>query len=167
LYVIDGFVVGTSVGQNFNPNDIESISILKDAASTAIYGARGSNGVVLINTKNAKEGKVNINFTLDHGIQNIPMSRRTPVLNGVEFAQFKKEIFEDNFRYFKQKEPTLEDVPLGFRYPEQTKFSTDWFGAILNNNAPYTDANLTISSGKGTMKSMFSVGLLQRDRFYC
>ena len=158
LYVIDGFVVGTSVGQNFNPNDIESISILKDAASTAIYGARGSNGVVLINTKNAKEGKVNINFTLDNGIQNIPESRRTPVLNGVEFAQLKKEVFEDNFRYFNKKEPTLEDVPLGYRYPEQTKYSTDWFGAILNNNAPYTDANLTISSGKGTMKSMFSVG---------
>jgi TonB-linked SusC/RagA family outer membrane protein len=158
LYVIDGFAVGTSVGQNFNPNDVESISILKDAASTAIYGARGSNGVVLINTKNAKEGKVNINFTLDHGIQNIPQSRRTPVLNGVEFAQFKKEIFEDNFRYFKGKEPSIEDVPLGFRYPEQTKHSTDWFGAILNNNAPYTDANLTISSGKGTIKSMFSVG---------
>jgi TonB-linked SusC/RagA family outer membrane protein len=158
LYVIDGFAVGTSVGQNFNPNDVESISILKDAASTAIYGARGSNGVVLINTKNAKEGKVNINFTLDHGIQNIPQSRRTPVLNGVEFAQFKKEIFEDNFRYFKGKEPSIEDVPLGYRYPEQTKFSTDWFGAILNNNAPYTDANLTISSGKGTIKSMFSVG---------
>jgi TonB-linked SusC/RagA family outer membrane protein len=158
LYVIDGFAVGTSIGQNFNPNDVESISILKDAASTAIYGARGSNGVVLITTKNAKEGKVNINFTLDHGIQNIPDSRRTPVLNGVEFAQFKKEIFEDNFRYFKGKEPSIEDVPLGYRYPEQTKFSTDWFGAILNNNAPYTDANLTISSGKGTIKSMFSVG---------
>lgn len=158
LYVVDGFVVGTSLGQNFNPNDIESISILKDAASTAIYGARGSNGVVLINTKNAKEGKVNINFTLDYGIQNIPQSRRTPVLNGVEFAQFKKEIFEDNFRYFKKQEPTINDVPLGYRYPEQTKYSTDWFGAILNNNAPYSDANLTISSGKGTMKSMFSVG---------
>src|SRR5687768_14840568 len=57
LYVVDGFPVGISVGQNLNPNDIESISILKDAASTAIYGARGSNGVVLITTKNAEEGK--------------------------------------------------------------------------------------------------------------
>lgn len=158
LYVVDGFAIGTTLGQNFNPNDIESISILKDAASTAIYGARGSNGVVLITTKNAKEGKVNINFTLDYGIQNIPDSRRTPVLNGVEFAQFKKEVFEDNFRYFRKREPTLEEVPLGYRYPEQTKYSTDWFGTILNNNAPYSDANLTISSGKGTMKSMFSVG---------
>src|SRR5690606_14631072 len=56
LYVIDGFAVGTSIGENLNPNDIESISILKDAASTAIYGARWSHGVMLIQTKNAKKG---------------------------------------------------------------------------------------------------------------
>ena len=163
LYVVDGFVVGTSIGQNFNPNDIESITILKDAASTAIYGARGSNGVVLINTKSAVEGKVNVNLSLDYGIQNIPDSRRVKMLNGVEFAQFKKEIFEDNFRYFKKAEPTLNDVPLGFRYPEQTKYSTDWFAEIMNNNAAYTDANLTISSGKGAMKSMLSVGYYKEN----
>ena len=58
LYVVDGFPVGTSVGQNLDPNDIKSITILKDAVSTAIYGARGSNGVVLITTKNAKTGEV-------------------------------------------------------------------------------------------------------------
>ena len=55
LFVVDGFPIGNSLGQNLNPADIESISVLKDAASTAIYGARGSNGVVLITTKNAKE----------------------------------------------------------------------------------------------------------------
>ncbi|MFN3381093.1 MAG: TonB-dependent receptor plug domain-containing protein, partial [Runella zeae] len=149
LYVIDGFAVGTTVGQNLNPNDIESISILKDAASTAIYGARGSNGVVLITTKNAKEGKVGVNLSVDYGIQNVPSSRRVKMLNGVEFAQFKKEVFEDGIRYFQNREPTLEEVPIGFRYPEQTKYSTDWFAEIMNNNAAYTDVNLTISSDKG------------------
>ena len=59
LYVIDGLPVGTILGPNYNPNDIESITVLKDAASTAIYGARGSNGVVLITTKSSKEGKLN------------------------------------------------------------------------------------------------------------
>src|SRR5690348_1422754 len=54
LYVIDGFPVGNSVGQNLNPEDIKTITILKDAVSTAIYGARGANGVVLITTKTAK-----------------------------------------------------------------------------------------------------------------
>jgi TonB-linked SusC/RagA family outer membrane protein len=163
LYVIDGFAVGTSVGQNLNPNDIESITVLKDAASTAIYGARGSNGVVLITTKSAKEGKVNVNLSIDYGIQNVPDSRRVKMLNGVEFAQFKKEIFEDGIRYFQKREPTLEEVPIGFRYPEQTKYSTDWFGAIMRNNAPYMDVNLTISSGKGPLKSMLSVGYFKEE----
>jgi TonB-dependent starch-binding outer membrane protein SusC len=163
LYVIDGFAVGTSVGANLNPNDIESISILKDAASTAIYGARGSNGVVLITTKSAKEGKVNVNLSIDYGIQNVPDSRRVKMLNGVEFAQFKKDIFEDGIRYFQKREPTLEEVPIGFRYPEQTKYSTDWFGAIMRNNAPYMDVNLTISSGKGPLKSLLSVGYFKEE----
>ena len=163
LYVIDGFAVGTSVGQNLNPNDIESITVLKDAASTAIYGARGSNGVVLITTKSAKEGKVNVNLSIDYGIQNVPDSRRVKMLNGVEFAQFKKEIFEDGIRYFQNREPKLEEVPIGFRYPEQTKYSTDWFGAIMRNNAPYMDVNLTISSGKGPLKSMLSVGYFKEE----
>ncbi len=158
LYVIDGFAVGTSVGQNLNPNDIESISILKDAASTAVYGARGSNGVVLITTKSAKEGKVSLNFKVDYGVQSIPRSRRVTVLNGVEFAQFKKEVFMDGIRYFQNREPAIEEVPIGYRFPEQTKYSTDWYDAILNNNAPYTDYNLTLLSGQGPIKSTVSAG---------
>ena len=163
LYVVDGFAVGTSIGQNLNPNDIESISVLKDAASTAIYGARGSNGVVLITTKTAKEGKVNVNLSIDYGIQNLPNTRRIKLLNGVEFAQFKKEVFEDNIRYFQNREPRLEEVPIGYRFPEQTKYSTDWFDAIMANNAPYTDVNLTISSGKGPLKSLLSVGYFKEE----
>ncbi|RRA97596.1 SusC/RagA family TonB-linked outer membrane protein [Larkinella rosea] len=163
LYVIDGFAVGTSVGQNLNPNDIESISVLKDAASTAIYGARGSNGVVLITTKNAKEGKTNVGFSLDYGIQSLPMTRRVKMLNGVEFAQFKKEIFEDQIRILQKREPTLDEVPIGFRYPEQTKYSTDWYGLILNDNAPYTDANLNITSGQGPLKAMISAGYYKEN----
>ncbi|WP_233218941.1 SusC/RagA family TonB-linked outer membrane protein [Adhaeribacter arboris] len=163
LYVIDGFAVGTNVGQNLNPNDIESITILKDAASTAIYGARGSNGVVLITTKSAKEGKVGLTFTADYGIQNIPDSRKVSVLNGVEFAQFKKEVFMDNIRYFQKREPDISEVPIGFRFPEQTKYSTNWFDEILNNNAPYQDYNLTLSSGKGPIKSVLSVGYFKEQ----
>lgn len=163
LYVIDGFAVGTSVGQNLNPNDIESISILKDAASTAIYGARGSNGVVLITTKSAKDGKTAINLSVDYGIQTLPSTRRVTMLNGVEFAQFKKDIFVDGIRYFQKREPTNDEVPIGYRFPEQTKYSTDWYGEILNNNAPYSDVNLTISSGKGPIKSLLSVGYYKEE----
>ncbi|MFD1144496.1 SusC/RagA family TonB-linked outer membrane protein [Larkinella insperata] len=163
LYVIDGFPVGTDVGQNLNPNDIESISILKDAASTAIYGARGSNGVVLITTKNAKDGKTNINFSLDYGIQTVPMSRRVKMLNGPEFAQFKKDVFMDQIRILQGREPSIEEVPIGYRYPEQTKYSTDWYDLIMQKNAPYSDANLTISSGGGPLKALLSVGYYKEN----
>ncbi|MDO1445476.1 TonB-dependent receptor [Rhodocytophaga aerolata] len=158
LYVIDGFPVGNNIGQNLNPNDIETITVLKDAASTAIYGARGSNGVVLITTKNAQADRVNLNFSVDYGIQNIPQSRRVNVLNGVEFAQFKKEVFMDNIRYFQNREPAIEEVPASYRFPEQTQHSTDWYDAILHDNAPYKDINMTLAAGRGPIKTLLSLG---------
>lgn len=158
LYVIDGFPIGTSVGQNLNPNDIETITILKDAASTAIYGARGSNGVVLITTKNAKEGAFNLTFSANYGFQNVPGSRKTKVLNGVDFAQFKKDAFIDKIRYFENREPAIDSIPEDFRFPEQTKVSTNWFDAILNQNAPFQKYDMTLTNGKGPIQSMVSVG---------
>src|SRR5690554_2471424 len=163
LYVIDGFPVGSSIGQNLNPNDIESISVLKDAASTAIYGARGSNGVILITTKTAKEGEVTLNFTANYGVQNIPQSRRTKMMNGVEFAQYKKESFMDRIRYYENREPSLEEVPMSFRYPEETQYSTDWFDEITRDNAAFQDYNITFSSGKGDIRTLLSVGYLNQQ----
>ncbi|WP_420149457.1 SusC/RagA family TonB-linked outer membrane protein [Spirosoma sp.] len=163
LYVIDGFPVGTSVGQNLNPNDIESVTVLKDAASTAIYGARGSNGVVLITTRSAKEGKVNVNLSLDYGVQSVPMSRRVKMLNGVEFAQFKKDIFMDQIRILQGREPLESEVPIGYRFPEQTQYSTDWYDLIMRKAAPYSDLNLAVSSGTGPIKSVLSVGYYKED----
>lgn len=158
LYVVDGFPVGNQLGQNINPNDIDNISILKDAVSTAIYGARGSNGVVLITTKNAKTGQASLNVTANYGIQNIPSSRKTKVLNGQDFAQFKKDIFMDKIRYFEQREPSIDEVPMDFRYPEQTKISTNWYDAILHNNAPFQNYNVTLSQGNNNFHSLLSAG---------
>lgn len=163
LYVIDGFPVGISVGQNLNPNDIETISILKDAASTAIYGARGSNGVVLITTKGAKEGKTSLSVSVDYGFQNVPESRKTKVLNGPDFAQFKREVFIGRYVLANKRNPTENEIPADFRNPADTKYSTNWFDLILNNNAPYKDINVNLSSGKGPIKSMLSVGYYKED----
>jgi TonB-linked SusC/RagA family outer membrane protein len=163
LYVIDGFPVGTSVGQNLNPNDIETISILKDAASTAIYGARGSNGVVLITTKAAKDGKTSLNVSIDYGIQNVPDGRKTKVLNGKDFAQFKREVFIGRYVLANKKQPEETDIPIDFRNPADTKYSTNWFDLILHNNAPYKDINVTLASGKGPIKSVVSAGYYKED----
>ena len=157
LYVIDGLVVGTQVGQNLNPNDIESITVLKDAASTAIYGARGSNGVVLITTKQAQDGKTNLSLSANYGIHTLPDSRRTKMLNGVQFAQFKKDIFLDRIRILENREPLESEVPIGYRFPEQTENSTNWYDLIVNESAPYSNLNLTASSGTGPIKALLSL----------
>lgn len=163
LYVIDGFPIGTSIGQNLDVSDIESITILKDGVSTAIYGAGGSSGVILITTKKAKAGKVNLNFTAKYGIQNIPDSRKVKMLNGEEFAQFKKDVFMDKIRLLENREPSIEEVPLDYRYPEQTKISTNWYDAILNKNAKLQHYNLTFSEGDGDIHTRVSVGMINQE----
>ena len=99
LYVIDGVPVesnsqstlngsenhGLNPLSAINPNDIESIEILKDAASTAIYGSRAANGVVIITTKRGAEGKARINLNLSTGVSELP--RKLPVLNASQYRQ--------------------------------------------------------------------------------
>ncbi len=83
LYVVDGFPISSI--QSLNPNDVETIDVLKDASATAIYGSRGSNGVVIINTKRGKSGKAVINFSYQYGVQKIA---KIPVFQtGLEEAQ--------------------------------------------------------------------------------
>ncbi|WP_232834809.1 SusC/RagA family TonB-linked outer membrane protein [Pleomorphovibrio marinus] len=163
LYVVDGFPIGTTLGQNLNPADIESITVLKDAASTAIYGARGSNGVILITTKNAEEGKVGLEFVVNHGMTNVPDGRRTRMMDGPEFARFKHESFVDRIRYFEQREPSLEEIPEEFRFPDQTQISTDWFQEIMNQNARFSNYNATLTAGTGDIRSLVSVGYINQE----
>ncbi len=109
LYVIDGFPQETSSLSSLNPNDIESIDVLKDASATAIYGSRGANGVVIITTKSGKEGKASIayngSFTLGR------VRNKMDLMNGYEFAVLQQEIMteeEFNSSYLKDGK-TLED----------------------------------------------------------
>ncbi|WP_052272774.1 SusC/RagA family TonB-linked outer membrane protein [Flavihumibacter solisilvae] len=81
LYIVDGFI--SSTGKDINPNDIEDIQILKDASATAIYGARGANGVVMITTRRGKSGKPLIQYDGYYGAQNI--SRKPKLMNGLEY----------------------------------------------------------------------------------
>ncbi len=83
LYVVDGFPISSI--QTLNPNDVETIDVLKDASATAIYGSRGSNGVVIINTKRGKSGKAVINFNYQLGFQRI--AKRPVYQAGMEEAQ--------------------------------------------------------------------------------
>jgi TonB-dependent starch-binding outer membrane protein SusC len=86
LYVVDGMPMENFNLNNINMQDIESVDVLKDAASAAIYGSRGANGVILITTKNGKPGKTVVSFTYEHGIQSVP--RLIDMMDATQFVQY-------------------------------------------------------------------------------
>lgn len=96
LYVIDGVPLDVGEGNvsAFNPADVESMEVLKDAAATAIYGSRGSNGVVLITTKRGKEGKGRIDFDAMAGVQNV--WRKLDVLDANQYKAFMKDVYTNS-----------------------------------------------------------------------
>ncbi|MBE9462862.1 SusC/RagA family TonB-linked outer membrane protein [Dyadobacter subterraneus] len=144
LYVIDGFPITGSIG-NMNPDEIEDITILKDAASTSLYGSRAANGVVLITTKKSTNGKTNIGLNVYAGTQNVPDHGLIKMLNAEEFAQFKKESYED----MNQPVPDIYQDPTQYRGK-----NNDWYRALLRR-APLQSYNLTLSTN--TEKSSTSV----------
>lgn len=133
LYIVDGIPVD---GLDFlNPNDIESINVLKDAASAAIYGARGANGVVLITTKSGKkdqEGK--ISYEGYYGVQRV--ARLLDLLDASEYATIQNEAY-----LAAGKTPPLE-----FAYPQALGKGTDWQEAIFQT-APIMSHQFSINGG--------------------
>ena len=152
LYVIDGFPITGGINQ-LNPDEIADISVLKDAASTSLYGSRAANGVVLITTKKGKPGQTNISFNTYAGIQQVPMKGRVKMLNAVEFAQFKKEYYED------QGQP----VPDIFQNPAQYEGkNNDWYDALLRT-APIQSYNLSVSSNTEKSSTALVAGVFNQQ----
>jgi TonB-dependent starch-binding outer membrane protein SusC len=117
LFVIDGFISAYGA-ENINPEDIESIEILKDASATAIYGSRGANGVILITTKSGKSGEnVNINFKSVFGVQSI--IKKLEMLD----AEGHMNYLNDYRKYF--------DFPQRFQEPLEVTVDEDWQEAML------------------------------------
>lgn len=166
LYVVDGYPLGDQNLNAVNPNDIESIEILKDASAAAIYGSRGANGVVLITTKSGKSGKLNINFDTYAGIQQV--GKKMDVLNRDEFIEYSKEAFNTN--YTNKVSGASATDPLSvrpsasrYKYPEvfDTNPSglpdTDWQDEIFRS-APVQNYQLSLSGGDNKTQYMFSGG---------
>ena len=134
LYVVDGFPLQGNLA-NINPDEIESISVLKDASSTSLYGSRASNGVVLITTKKAKAGKSQLSISYSAGLQSIPSKGLPDMMNARQFAQFKKEIAIERG----------QTVPDMYANPEQYGEGTDWFKAVTRD-AMNTNYSINYSS---------------------
>ncbi len=131
LYVVDGLVVG---GIDYlNPGDIESIDVLKDAASAAIYGARAANGVVLITTKSGTKGRMSVRYDGYYGIQNV--SKKIDMLNAEEYRMMMNE----GARNAGLTEPfDLNEVPAN---------DTDWQDALFQKNAPMVNHQISVEGG--------------------
>lgn len=152
LYVIDGFPITGDIGA-MNPDEIEDISILKDASSTSLYGSRAANGVVLITTKRGKSNGTNVSFNTFVGMQEVPDRGLIKMLTAEEFAQFKKEYYED------AKQP----VPAEFQNPSQyAGKNNDWYGALLRK-APLQSYNLTVTSNKDRSRTSFVGGVFNQQ----
>ncbi|GGB80343.1 SusC/RagA family TonB-linked outer membrane protein [Dyadobacter sediminis] len=152
LYVIDGFPITGNIG-TINPDEIEDISILKDAASTSLYGSRAANGVVLITTKKGKPGETSVSLNSFYGFQKVAEKGRVKMLNAEEFAQFKKEYYED------QNQP----VPKEFENPSSFRGkNNDWYDALLRT-APIQSYNLTVTSNKENLKTSLVAGIFNQQ----
>jgi len=142
LYIVDGMAV--SGIDYLNPGDIESIDVLKDAASAAIYGARAANGVVLITTKSGEKGKMNITYSGYQGIQNA--ANKLDLLN----AQQYRELMNEGARNAGMAEPfDLNEIP---------RHNTDWVEELFQENVPISSHDLFVMGGneKSTFASSLS-----------
>lgn len=149
IYIVDGMPV--SGIEYLNPDDIESIEILKDAASSAIYGARGGNGVVLITTKRSGQGTWAMSYDYSYGIQNLP--RKIDLLTAHEYALIQNEAAVNGAAALPFTEAQIAMFNRG----------TDWQEAILNRNAPVSRHNVRISTATERSSWTASASYLNQD----
>lgn len=144
LYIVDGYPVGDL--ESINPRDIETMEVLKDAASAAIYGARGANGVIIVTTKKGKAGKTRVDYDYYYGAQNI--RKYLDVLNATQYARIVNESFFNSSQPMPFSEEDINKMGEG----------TNWQKEITYYNAPMQSHQVSLSSGndKSTINTSFS-----------
>ena len=161
LYVIDGFPVeDAAIASTINPSDIESLDILKDASATAIYGARGANGVVIITTKKGKVGKAQI--TYDGSVTMHHVTRTIPMMDAYEFVKLQAETYQASIENstggylmeYQGKQWTLDDYRDIFQY--------DWQDEILRTALQHNH-NIRLTGGTEGVRYNASVSYYNQD----
>jgi TonB-dependent SusC/RagA subfamily outer membrane receptor len=167
LIIVDGVPVDNI--NWVNPSDVESISVLKDAASASIYGSRAAAGVILITTKRARTGQLSLEFTTEYGFETptampeyVDVTRYMQMKNELrwndngndanEFPRFPSDLV-NNYMSLNAENPD--------RYP-----NTDWVDLILNDYAPRQSHNLRVSAGTEAIRSTFSLAYDKTDALY-
>ena len=149
LYIVDGMPSENGIDY-LNPSDIESIEVLKDAASAAIYGSRGANGVILVTTKEGAKGKTTLTYDFSYGISN--PAKKVQLLNSEEYKILINEMAVNS-----GKVPYITDTP---------KYDTDWQEVMQNKNAPVINHRLSLSGGDDRSNYYLSFGLVDQEGIY-
>ena len=158
LYIIDGMPTDQNGMESVNPNDIESIEVLKDAASGAIYGARAANGVILVTTKRGRQGNATIDYNFSTGWQSAWKKRE--VTGATDYAILQNEKYLNGGFLPLYPDPyNLTDAngdPIN-------GFGTDWQSLLFNDNAPITQHDFSVSGANDKVNYYFSVGYFTQD----
>lgn len=148
LWVIDGVIVGDGAGQ-LNPADIETMTILKDAASTAIYGSQGANGVILVTTKSGKSGKMTINLSAKAGVSTLN-NGNLEMMNGAELYDYYKSFSNADQINFPRWNEDLRNA------------NFDWWD-LATQSGVTQEYNLSLSGGGEKINSYFSLGYYDEE----
>ena len=181
LFVIDGIPVTGGMGE-ISPADIESMEVLKDASATAIYGSRGANGVILITTKQGKEGRTHVDYNGYVGIQTI--QNKLEMMNGAEYAEYTREAYRNStgsnkylsdvpdkeldmlLPMFKQDAYVLESVMMAYdengNYDPSKVRSFDWFDQVTRTGI-ITDHQVNVRGGGTKTNFMASATYNKND----
>ncbi len=158
LYIIDGMPTNQDGMESVNPNDIESIEVLKDAASGAIYGARAANGVILVTTKKGKTGKAQINYNFSYGWQSAWKKR--DVTGATDYAILQNE------RAVQTGQAPLYQDPYNLIDMNGEKingFGTNWQNLLFNDNAPIQQHDVSISGASDKVNYYLSLGYFTQE----
>lgn len=155
LYILDGAPVSSDVFTSLNPNDIENVTVLKDASSTSIYGARAANGVVYITTKKGKTSeKANITIRGQYGISQLPDFKKD-MMNAQEFIQFKL-MCDPSLATNAQFQADKARI-------EKYGLSMDWADYVLRDNTPTYSVDANISGASGSTNYYVSAGHFDQE----
>ena len=158
LYIVDGMPMGQGGIDYLNPNDIESIEVLKDAASGAIYGSRAANGVILVTTKKGKKGKANISYNFSQGWQS--SWRKRDVTSATDYAILQNEMYVNGGSAPLYADPYhLTDAngdPIN-------GFGTDWQELVFNDNAPVQNHDVSVSGATDKLNYFLSMGYYTQE----
>ena len=147
LYIVDGFPVSSI--SDIAPTDIQSVDVLKDASSTAIYGARGANGVIIITTKSGQEGKIQVNLGASFGVRKV--TKMVDVLNPYEYVLWQQEIDQEGMKY-----GIFDDLDI-YKSMKGTDYQDEIFGRTGNQQ----QYNVSVSGGNKDTK--FSVSYAHNE----